>query len=263
MAAGSGKLNTILNDLSGGRNAAASARDVAVQHAKILQHRKDLEAEILDNIVLLSEFPLQRSPSYSAEYPAPSDAAAFKSHVRLFQPSDYDDMVEERNVNSLCGYALCPKPRPNPGRGGEWAFGSRGAIVKRKELATWCSQDCKKRALYVKVQLNESAAWERAGMPEIQIDLLDEDKDATEAGKASRRLAELKLEDQRQAAKDSAALALERGDTNGAGQPGKVKIKLKEKQVQPPSNLGDFGQDDDSMAIEGYTSKLGAEGVSE
>jgi hypothetical protein len=264
MAAGSGKLNSILKDLSGGKTAAASPRDVAVHHATILQHRKDLETEILDNVILLSEFPLERCKNYSAQHPAASDAAAFKSRVRLFQPSDYDDMVEERNVNDLCGYALCPNPRPNPGRGGEWAFGSRGEIVKRKELATWCSQDCKKRTLYVKVQLNENAAWERAGMPEIQIDLLDDDKNESEADKTAKKLEELKLEEQRQAVRDSAALALERGDTSVGSQQSKVKVQLKEKQVKPPSNVEDFGQDDDdAMAIEGYTSKLGPKAVPE
>ena len=259
MAANPNRLRGILKNPQDLSAAASSSRDIALQHARVLQHRKDLEAQILDSVILLSEFPLERDggdPPYSAAHPALSDAATFKSHVRLFQPSDHDDLVEERNVNGLCGYALCGRPRRDPGRGGEWAFTSRGDIVKRRELGMWCSQDCKKRSLYVKVQLNETAAWERAGAPDIKIDLLDEEAAETDEDRAARKLGELKLEDQRQAARDSAVLALERGETTSNLQPDKVKVQLKEKDVKPPPDIADFGDDDDHMKVEGYKSKV-------
>ncbi|KMQ81383.1 hypothetical protein RF55_26505, partial [Lasius niger] len=156
------------------QDASDDARRVALQHANLVQEKRCLESQILDCLILLSESPLVRSPQYSAAAPAPSDVSGFKAHVRLFQPSDYSDLIEERNVNGLCGYVLCPRPRRQTGPGGEWIITGSGDIVKRKDVEMWCSQRCAKRALFVQVQLNETAAWERAGIPDIQIDLLNE-----------------------------------------------------------------------------------------
>ncbi|KAL7910285.1 Rtr1/RPAP2 family domain-containing protein [Trichoderma velutinum] len=236
-----------------------SAREIAIHHATLLEHRKQLESQILDSLILLSEYPLVRETSYNASNPAPSDVSDFKANVRLFQPSDYDDLIVERNVNELCGYTLCGKPRRQTGSGGEWKLTSSGEIVKRKELEKWCSQQCARRALFVKVQLNETAAWERAGIPDIQIDLLDEDKSAeTEADRTARKLGELKLEDQRQAARDSAALAMERGDKTGSSKD-KVKVTLKEKDVKTPSEMvppAGADNSEDHLLIDGHKAKL-------
>ncbi|KAJ4318603.1 hypothetical protein N0V84_006768 [Fusarium piperis] len=231
-------------------------REVALQHARIIQHRKDLEAEILDSLILLSEYPLVREAPHNAANPAPSDVADFKAHVRLFQPSDYDDLIIERNVNELCGYSLCAKPRRQVGPGGEWKILANGDIVKRKDVEMWCSQKCARRALYVKVQLNETAAWERAGIPDIQIELLDETE--TDVDRAARKLGDLKLEEQRQTARDTAALALERGERDPAQTRDKVKVTLKEKDVKAPSPIADTPEvyDDDHLVVEGYKSKL-------
>jgi hypothetical protein len=132
--------------------------------------------------------------------------------------------------------------------------------VKRKELEKWCSQQCARRALFVKVQLNETAAWERAGIPDIQIDLLDEDKSAeTEADRTARKLGELKLEDQRQAARDSAALAMERGDNRIGSSLDKVKVTLKEKDVKAPSEMvppAGADNSEDHLLIDGFKAKL-------
>ncbi|KAH6890593.1 Rtr1/RPAP2 family-domain-containing protein [Thelonectria olida] len=235
---------------------AVDPREIALQHARIIQHRKDLEAQILDSLILLSEYPLVRGPQYSATQPAPSDAADFKAHIRLFQPSDYDDLIIERNVNELCGYTLCPKPRRNMGPGGEWKITGNGEIVKRKDLEMWCSQQCARMAMYVKVQLNETAAWERAGIPDIRIELMDEDKSTeTEADRTARKLGDLKLEDQRQAARDTAALALERGEPNA--QRDKVEVTLKEKEVEAPApTIITPDNHDEHLMVEGFKTKL-------
>ncbi|OAA50475.1 DUF408 domain protein [Metarhizium rileyi] len=252
------QLKSILkNSLSEVGTAARSekeAKEIAIAHAKLLQHRKGLEAEILDSVVLLSEYPLDRVSSYSASNPAPSDASGFKTHVRLFQPSDYDDLIEERNVNELCGYALCASPRRKLGAGGEWKLTSSGDIVKRKDLERWCSPACAKRALFVKVQLNETAAWERAGIADIQIDLLDEDEPPdTEADRAVRQLRELKLDEQRQAAQGAEALALERGEHGVSGSVDKIKVTLREKETKVPQT-GDISAHaaDDHLMVEGH-----------
>ncbi|KAG7147442.1 hypothetical protein HYQ46_003700 [Verticillium longisporum] len=61
-------------------------KELALQHARILQQRKDLEAQILDSLILLSEYPATQG-RHPASDPAPSDVAGFKTHVRLFQPA--------------------------------------------------------------------------------------------------------------------------------------------------------------------------------
>ena len=236
-------------------------REVAIEHAKIIQHRKDLEAQILDSLILLSEYPNIRDPPYDSSNPAPSDISDFKTHVRLFQPSDYDDLIVERNVNGLCGYTLCAKPKREMGPGGEWKITSSGEIKKRKDLEKWCSQICARRALYVKVQLNETAAWERAGIPDIQIELLDEDySKETDEDRTARKLGELKLEDQRQAAQDTAALALERGQREPI-RPDKVQVTLKEKDVAAPKAQAEDPEvyEDDHLVVEGYKTKIKSE----
>ncbi|KAL7800176.1 Rtr1/RPAP2 family domain-containing protein [Trichoderma ceciliae] len=237
-----------------------SAREIAIHHATLLEHRKELESQILDCLILLSEYPLVRDAPYNSSNPAPSDIADFKANVRLFQPSDYDDLIEERNVNDLCGYTLCAKPRRQTGSGGEWKLTGNGEIVKRKELEKWCSQQCARRALFVKVQLNETAAWERAGIPDIQIDLLDQDKSTeTEADQTARKLGELKLEDQRQAARDSAALAMERGHNGIGSSIDKVKVTLKEKDVKAPAEIAPPAEghnSEDHLLVDGYKAKI-------
>lgn len=234
-------------------------REVALQHARIIQHRKDVEAQILDDLILLSEFPPASSRDrFTPAHPSPDDAATFKAQVRLFQPSDYDDLIVERNVNDLCGYTLCGRPRRQTGPGGAWKIMASGQIARRKDVEMWCSAACARRAMYVKVQLNETAAWERAGIPDIEIELLGEDKSAeTEADRTARRLGEVQLEDQRQAASQSAALALERGDR--PPQPGggrTFEVTLREKPTTVPAETGIFEDEaDDHMAVEGYKSK--------
>ncbi|EGR46777.1 uncharacterized protein TRIREDRAFT_80022 [Trichoderma reesei QM6a] len=261
MADRSGRLKGILKDsIIPPGDSKQTAREIAIHHATLLQQRKDLEAQILDSVILLSEYPLVREAPYSSANPAPSDVSDFKANVRLFQPSDYDDLIEERNVNELCGYTLCSKPRRQTGGGGEWKLTSSGEIVKRKELEKWCSQTCARRALFVKVQLNETAAWERAGIPDIQIDLLDEDKSTeTEADRTARKLGELKLDDQRQAARDSAALAMERGFNGITSSLDKVKITLKEKDVAAPSEMASQvgnANTEDHLLVDGHKAKI-------
>ena len=42
-------------------------------------------------------------------------------------------------------------------------------IVKTKDVGRWCSEDCTRRAMYIKVQLSEMPAWERVGHAEIEL----------------------------------------------------------------------------------------------
>jgi RNA polymerase II-associated protein 2 len=153
-------------------------------------------------------------------------------------------------------------------RGGEWKLVSTG-IAQRKELEKWCSNSCAKMAYYVKVQLNETAAWERAGIPSIKIDLLGDEKiTGSSTTQIERELEGLKLEDKRKAADQFSALALERGDTTPKtgqiGTRGLMKVTIREKEARPPkegiSFMEEFeDEDDDHLQLEGHRPKFGAD----
>lgn len=147
--------------------------DVALHHANIIEQRKLVEAQVLDSIMTLMEFP--PSPHADAKRPSPADARSFEEAVAAFQPADYDALIEERNIADKCGYALCPKPKARARSTAKKQFvdTDKGVeIVDRKVLEVWCSDDCAKRALYVKVQLNEEPAWLRSGGHGERIELM-------------------------------------------------------------------------------------------
>lgn len=227
--------------------------EIAGKHAAILQQRRDLEAAIFLDIDRLSAFPLERTPPHTAARPAPSDAAAFRQLVRTFQPGDYDDLIEERNTCGLCGYALCANPRKTYAGRGAWKLVHAG-IAPKGELERWCSSACARRALYIKVQLNETAAWERVGIPDITVELLEEDGGGdgdgdnnnnnssgtapsaaltTPEAQLAQDLARLKLHEERRLAKSQAALALERGDTSAALSATDPELAAAQSRVQP------------------------------
>ncbi|KAJ9132481.1 DUF408 domain protein [Coniochaeta hoffmannii] len=257
-----------------GQKSRAEAERIALAHARIIQQQKDLELTILSAIETLSTYPASRSPSLSASSPSPADASTFKSLIRPFQPSDYDDLVEERNILGNCGYALCPKPRRSTDQMGKFTLVNHNrpdfAIVETKDVAKWCSDRCARRALYVKVQLSETAAWERAAMPEVKIDLLDEEGEedgmgGKDAGLA-RDVARLKLGEERKARGDRAALSLERGDVLERGDEErrrqvplapKMELSIREKEItrtaKPPVQEGEV----DGGSVEGHRSIFG------
>ncbi|KAI1763754.1 Rtr1/RPAP2 family-domain-containing protein [Hypoxylon sp. FL1150] len=246
-----------------------NARDVAVQQALVIQQQYVLEDQIQDAIIALSYFPLARTSAgqpYDSTNPAPSDADAFREHIRPFQPGDYEDMIEERNTRGLCGYALCAKPRTKVAGGGEFKlinFGRKDFnIVPRKELERWCSQQCARRAMYVKVQLNETAAWERAGIPSIRIELLDEpsqvrSEDDDAAARVARELQNLQIDKDKKASRDATELALERGDAKNAKSTRDIDVDIQEKDVvmaaQEPSPAKD---NEGHLILDGYKTKF-------
>lgn len=202
--------------------------DVALHHANILEQRKAVEAAVLDSIMTLMEFP--SSPDADAKRPSAADARDFGETIATFQPADYDALIEERNIADKCGYALCPKPKARARSTAKKQFvdTDKGVeIVDRKVLEVWCSDDCAKRALYVKVQLNEEPAWLRSGGHGEKIELMVDNTQELRATlpvrpKQQAATAPLKTEedvdiDAAWAAHDDAAaeLALERGEKPG------------------------------------------------
>ncbi|KAF2684292.1 hypothetical protein K458DRAFT_403957 [Lentithecium fluviatile CBS 122367] len=149
--------------------------DVALHHANIIEQRKSVERLVLDTIMDLMDFPV--SPDADPKRPSAADARRFREAVVPFQPADYDSLIEERNIADKCGYALCPRPKRKAPSSARKHFidSSRGVqIVDKKVLEVWCSDDCARRALYVKVQLNEEPAWLRQGEHGDKIEIMVE-----------------------------------------------------------------------------------------
>ncbi|KAI0888869.1 uncharacterized protein GGS22DRAFT_152566 [Annulohypoxylon maeteangense] len=258
-----------------------TARDLAIQQALVIQAQRDHEDRIQDSIIELARLPLSPPSNTSSARPSPSDTAHFLSTVRLFQPSEYEDLILERNALSKCGYCLCPNPRIKLSGGGSFKLLNYGradfSIVPRGELERWCSRQCARRAMYVKVQLVETSAAERAGVESIQIELLEEEEKSKSTAMAgagagdskgekhgddpARRVAkELRdLEDKgRKATRDAKELALERGDkTDLPSATNPVTVTIREKKVIMAAQEPSLDTDDDGhLILDGYKTKF-------
>lgn len=231
---------------SNGQTKQERAREIAIYHANIIQAQKDVESEILEALEELIEFPT--SSDASSAHPFPADVEAFKKYITPFQPSDYDSLLEERRIANKCGYVFCDNaPKKTSGAGKFKILGKKkGAefkVVEREKADCWCSTDCARRALYVKVQLDEEPAWTRRGgsAPEIQILVgAEEEEDIT-------KVDEQRLED------NMKMLALERGDlekpARSVGLVNEVVEKDRVSAPEPPSD------DNYRNTIEGYEPK--------
>jgi len=208
-------------------------REVALYHANLIQQRKDIELEILLSTERLIDFPLQR------------------------------------NITEHCGYTLCSNPRAQDGaKGGYRIIGKTGKvkdfkIVPKEELEKWCSEDCAKRAMYVRVQLSERPAWERAASSQ-QIELLDERK--TEAEMREAQLAEDLRKLNLGYVQQNEDLAFERGDRGVAAMNGLVGVSIREKEITSTATAPSLDRDDLDgrfaemhLSLEGYIPKLGRE----
>ena len=194
-------------------------RKAAINHAKLLQDRKDTEMEIFECLELLIDYPI--SMNSDAAHPSAEDITEVKRMLIPFQPSDYDALIEERNINRKCGYVLCPKQNKLQGTNAKYGFlhtkDSGTRIVDRKLLERWCSSECGQRALYLRVQLSEEPAWERVGGVGGHFVLLDEKHQPAAQIDASSQLLECmeKLSLRNDEEKIIAALkelSIERGD---------------------------------------------------
>ena len=152
------------------------ARKTAIHHAELLQQRKNTEMQILEFMEILIDYPT--TAGSDAAQPSVENVTQVKEMLVPFQPSDYDALVEERNINSKCGYLLCRNPNRTQGTKAKFGFlhtkGKGMKIVDQKVLERWCSPECGKRALYLRVQLDEVPAWERIGGVAGHIVLLDD-----------------------------------------------------------------------------------------
>lgn len=150
-------------------------RATALTHALDIEARKKLQARIADLVV--EAFDLPSKPDADPAHPLPSDASLFKECLGLFQASDLDDLVYERNVDNRCGYALCSKPNKRLAHNGQKVWNRKGgkefAVVDKAELEKWCSKTCRDRTIFVRAQLGTEPAWLRE-VKAVDIRLLEE-----------------------------------------------------------------------------------------
>ncbi|KAK5167191.1 uncharacterized protein LTR77_007922 [Saxophila tyrrhenica] len=174
----------------------------ALYHANKIQQRKDVEARIFGNIETLLEFP-SATPFTSV------DVSRLVSLARLFQPSDFDNLVEERRIDGKCGYALCSNPPRSESLGTSAAW-----KLKAKAHGDYCSDTCTRKSLYVKTQLSEVPAWEREPGYHPKIVVHPDDRMPTSRS-SNPFIASAPRANHHE-------LALERGDTTSSMRPSQV-----------------------------------------
>ncbi len=242
--------------------------DKILHRANQIQRQKEVELQVLAATEILLDAGFESADPIGFRHAA----AGLKGHMKSFQPSDYDSLIEERNINGKCGYVLCPRPprsenteaklRIIRGKGrGEDAF----RVVPRQTLEQWCSEECAKRGLYIRVQLSEEPAWMRAEGSRGEIVLLEEveakQNDKTDVADLAGSVRSMKLDvDDDRIAKALDALALERGETANAGRAsgfGEVAVHehLNANTDKPAPPSLNVGLSCSSEAVEGYQPK--------
>lgn len=226
--------------------------EIALYHANLIQAQKDVEKEILDALETLIDFPAD--PFSSSSEPSPSDVETFKQLIQPFQPSDYDELFEERRIAERCGYVFCRNPPKRSSRGGKFTFlgGKRGQefkVVEKNKTECWCSPECAHRALYVRVQLDEEPAWLRRGGSVPQMQLLTE-RDEDENGDNITM-------DHEALKKDLEKLKVERGEEGKMMPKGIITDKIVERGSTnaPAAPKQDLEFAERGGAIEGYAPK--------
>lgn len=232
-------------------------RQIALQHADLIQQRKDIELEILSATESLIDLPTpgQKDPAR----PFSSDLSLVEEALNIFQPSDFDTLVEERNINRRCGYVLCPHPNRLQNTNANFRIlqnSSRGSdrlkVVPTKDLEKWCSDECGRRALWLRVQLAEEPAWGRRGAKPRRFMLPDGKTELnvdSPEGALSGKMSNLELDTKRDPliqAMDS--LALERGDKPSPPRP------TRGVEVSVVENLTSHGQAEEPHDINNYDS---------
>ncbi|KAL8654972.1 MAG: hypothetical protein Q9210_001179 [Variospora velana] len=236
-------------------------RQAALHHAHLLQDRKDIEARNLSSTETLLDLP--SSPSAISQQPSTADIQTAKDALRTFQPSDFDGLVEERNIDRRCGYILCSHSNRRQDHDGKYRIvtGKRERdfkVVDAKDLGRWCSDECGKMALYLRVQLSEEPAWTKDWQADKPLELYNEEERSAkrhDIGQSIPSIVVTAEEGRREnMQKRMKNLAVERGDrTNIDRVSTKVAIRIKENEhggrrtPRPPSR-----EDGEEGAIEGY-----------
>lgn len=244
-------------------------RETALYHANLLQQRKDVQCLILESTETLLDLP---SPSASdPAQPLELDVVEVKKLLKSFQPSDYDSLIKERNIDKKCGYVLCPRANRLQDTGAKYRIfhaknnGTHSLkFVERGELERWCSDECGKRALYIRVQLSDEPAWSRASGSGGDFMLLDEGNRNQQHldvdGELAQNLRNLDVgygeERVIAALKD---LAIERGDGKASERRSRlIEVDIHENEGRGNTPLNPSHQPSNGLwsSIEGYNPRL-------
>ncbi|ORZ25981.1 Rtr1/RPAP2 family-domain-containing protein [Absidia repens] len=87
-------------------------------------------------------------------------AATLRQAALWLQPQTYDEIVEERCVQSICGYPLCPRPTQEQSSRYRISLSQR-KVFDQSELASYCSVACLQKSKYYAMQLSEDPVWVR------------------------------------------------------------------------------------------------------
>lgn len=105
-------------------------------------------------------------------------AAATVQRAALYlQPKTFEEVVEERAVQSWCGYPLCDAmPKAQDLQKYKISLKQR-KVYDQSALANYCSESCYHKARYYIMQLSEEPVWFRDlnALPTAHIILLEED----------------------------------------------------------------------------------------
>ncbi|KAK0668692.1 hypothetical protein QBC41DRAFT_321291 [Cercophora samala] len=215
----------------------------------------------------IETFELLSAGFPSSQPPSPSDISLLLSRLPDFSPSEYLDLIDERNCLNTCGYALCSNPRRNfPGK----VKLRRSGVAKTEDLNKWCSDECALKGMYIHVQL-EHPSYEWTGEKgEMKVKLrlrADKEADVNEAEKAAEGLSldgagderDKKGDDAHERKKQAGKLAVER---NGVSVD-RVEVTIGEKEITQPPTAPTFtsaqgGESDAHLMVEGY--KIGSKG---
>lgn len=214
--------------------------DTAIQHARLIQEQKAIILKNLNSIEDLSDYP-------SSSTASASETATFLSAMVDFQPSDYVALIEERHVNGRCGYTLCANAPRKPGPKAPWL---------KNQVENWCSDDCAKKALYVKAQLSETPAWERRAGDRTPL-VLYGGAGAVSAAKTTQTI-QLPLRQKSTSTANDIDLAYERGEVDkvaDAKMDKVIKAEVQENSVISSVMLPTttrFADSDVHDLIEGY-----------
>ncbi|KAK4143320.1 uncharacterized protein C8A04DRAFT_28957 [Dichotomopilus funicola] len=233
---------------------------------------------------------------YTAANPHPIDVSDLLTHLSTFQPSEYLDLIEERNCLDKCGYALCARPRRT--HDAPFKITAAGGIARAEDLNKWCSDACAKRGLYLKVQLdNPSYVRGPDGGMVVKLELRKEGGSGAGAGSTggekkvtsgaatavsprgtetdrnqlAQAMAQLEIDKHKRPPnkktlqkdrKDASALAGERGDSAGGRLTdfSRVEVTIKESDVDGPAEAPSAPSEDAQGLIEGYKPKFGTVG---
>jgi len=198
-------------------------RSTVLRQAGDIEDRKKLQSRIADLVV--EAFDLPSKPDADPAKPQFSDASLFRHCLSLFQFSDLDDLIYERNADGRCGYGLCPRPNLKIARGGEKVWNQRSGkhfkLVDRAELEKWCSRSCQNRTAFVRAQLGTEPAWLRV-IRVVDIKLLD-DVGSDNLPDTFKTLSIATAANEEMSEKMQ-ALALERGELNVKADEGSVDL---------------------------------------